>query len=119
MVIGVVSTALIAMVTTPTVVCSSTILSIELRLLADARGTSSKEASAASSSSMDTTSSSVLASATIPSPPEKAPEVVLSLAELTYAATVSASETVSTASISASSSSISSAAAPEELLLSL
>jgi hypothetical protein len=115
----VVSTALIALVTTPTVVCSSTILSTELRLLADARGTSSKEASAASSSSMDTTSSSVLASATIPSPPEKAPEAVALISRVNFCCNSLCSETVSAASISASSSSISSAAAPEELLLSL
>jgi hypothetical protein len=108
-----------ALVIAPTTVCSSDALLTDLRLLADATRTSSKEASAASSSSIDTTSSSVLASATAPSSPEEASEAVVSSSELTSAATVSSLEIASAASISASSSSISSAAAPEEPVLSL
>jgi hypothetical protein len=119
MVIGVVLTALAALVTTPAVVCSSTALSIGLRLLADATGELSKEDSAASSSSMDTSSSSVLVPAIKPSPPGETLEAVLSLAELISAATASAPETVSAASISTSSLSILSVAAPDGSLLSV
>ena len=117
--IGVVSATLSALVTTPTVVRSSTVFSTDLGLLADAMGTSSKEAFATSSSSMDTMSSSVLVSTTAPSSPKEAPKAVLSSAELTSAATVSALEIVSATSILASSSSISYAAALDGTLLSL
>ena len=88
-------------------------------LLADAIGVLSKEASAASSLSIDTSSPSVLVLVTTPSLLEKALEAVLSSVELIFAATASAPETVSAASISASSLSIPSAVAPDGSLLSL
>jgi hypothetical protein len=113
MVIGLVSTALSALVTTSTVVCSSTVPSADLGLLAEAVESLSKAASAALSSSIDTSSSSALVLDTIPSSPKEVLEVVPMSAELASAAKSPVLETVSAAAISVSSLSAISAAAPD------
>ena len=119
MIIGTVSAALTALVTAPMAICSSIALSTDFGLLADAIGTSSKEASTASSSFIDAASSSVLASATASFSPEDASEVVALSSELTSTATASSSETAFAASISISSPPTPSATAPEDSVLSL
>ena len=119
MVIKVVSTALLALVTTPTVVCSSTVPSEDLDLLANTVEALSKAASAAYNSSMDTSSSSILVPASTPSSSGEVLEAVLSSAELASAATSFAPETVSAAAILVSSLSALSAAALDGSSLSL
>ena len=119
MVIGVVLIALSALVTTPTIVCSSTVPSVDLDLLADMVEALSKAASAAYNSSMDTSSSSILVPASTPSSSGEVLEAVLLSAELASAATSFAPETVSATAISVSSLSALSAVAPDGSSLSL